>query len=219
MKRATLVLAALALLLSYVGPADADMIVLNDSGEGWLSLQFGSDGNTSSNNYIAGSSGAGQFRDHFDFSIPTLSGALTGATLTLDNSGGHEGGATTTFTVSGLGVFGTYGYSDIGTGTEYGSVAISASGTVTITLDAAALAALSADQGGTFSLGGVDSGEAAFPRESDDFYGSGFSFTPNTLTLETTSAVPEPSSLALIVTASVTGLGYFGWRRRRTATA
>jgi hypothetical protein len=32
-----------------------------------------------------------------------------------------------------------------------------------------------------------------------------------------TQLVPEPSTLALIGTASITALGYFGWRRRKLA--
>ncbi len=33
------------------------------------------------------------------------------------------------------------------------------------------------------------------------------------------SAVPEPSTLTLLGTAAVTGLGFFGWRRRKPAAA
>lgn len=49
---------------------------------------------------------------------------------------------------------------DIAGGTVYGTATIFDNGTVFVYLNAAGLFAISAAQGGTFSLGGVDSGES-----------------------------------------------------------
>ena len=127
----------------------------------------GPNGNSPSENYAAGYNGEpGAFRDHFDFPIPDLSGTLTSAVLSLENP--IPVGDPNTYSVSSLGAYGTYGFSEIGMGTLYGAVIISesesAGGTVTISLDAAAIADILADQGGTFSLGGVDS-ERIVPRQ------------------------------------------------------
>jgi hypothetical protein len=217
MKQLAWSVAAVAAMCSGVGQVRADIITLDPTGRGWFSPQSGNNGNASDNNYIAGSNEEpAQFRNHFDFAIPILSGMLTSAVFTLDNPD-HEGG-THTYTVSALGAFGTYGYSDIGKGTTYGSVNISASGTVTITLYAAALADIEAVQGGRFSLGGVDSGEFLFPMLEYDFGFTGSGFL-TTLTLTTSpTPVPEPSTLALLGMGMVSLLGY-GWRRRKLAAA
>jgi hypothetical protein len=93
---------------------------------------------------------------------------------------------------------GTYGFANIGTGTFFGSVNISGTGPVSIPLDAAALAAITADQGSTFSLGGVDSES---PVGSFDF---GFSGGIQQLQLDGVSVavapVPEPATIALLAT-------------------
>jgi hypothetical protein len=137
-----------------------------------------------------------------DFPIPVLSGPLTGATLTLDNP--FQSGSDT-YTVYSLGAFGTYASSDIGTGTEYGNVGISGAGPVTITLNAAALTAIEAAQGGTFSLGGLISAENV-----DYDFGFDPSASKTILTLDV--AVPEPSTF--IIWSLLGGLGVtLVWRR------
>jgi PEP-CTERM motif-containing protein len=211
----------LVLLLGGVGQARADFII-SESGRGWESQFIGNNGNTAGTNYVAGFSSGGIFRNHFDFPIPSLGGVLTGATLSLGNFSSavsaHQGG-TNTFAVSSLGAFGTYpSYTQIGTGTPYGSVDISASVTATITLNAAALVDIAAQQGGTFSLGGVDSGESGSGR---DFGASQGLATTLTLSVAAAAAapVPEPASLALWGMATATFAGYFGWRRRKQAVA
>jgi len=50
-------------------------------------------------------------------------------------------------------------------------------------------------------------------------WGSGATADSLEVVIPSASAVPEPAALTLLCTASTTALGYFGWRRRRTATA
>ncbi|HEY1785849.1 MAG TPA: PEP-CTERM sorting domain-containing protein, partial [Pirellulales bacterium] len=106
-----------------------------------------------------------------------------------------------TYSLYSLGAFGTYGFSDIGSGTFYGSLEISTEGIETISLNAAALADITAGQGGTFSLGGIDSGETAYPATTEGNFAFTTSDNSVSLALVTT---PEPSTLALLV------LGAFG---------
>ena len=121
-------------------------------------------------------------------------------------------GVPTTFTVSGLGVYGTYGFSGIGMGTPYGSATISTSGTVTIALNAAGLAAITAAQGGTFSLGGVDSGEANYANYDFEFTRSASSAVTS-LTLDSApAATPEPASLTLLG-LGILGMAGYRWRK------
>jgi hypothetical protein len=156
MKRLIIVIAALAWLVGGMEHARGGTITIGDAGRGWISPLAGNNGNDPTNNYIAGSLAefgvTFQFRNHFDFSIPYLSGPVASATLTLDNP--LHLGFTYTYSVFSLGSFGSYSYADIGAGTLYGSVSISTYGAVTILLNDAAVAAIDGHQGSTFSLGG-----------------------------------------------------------------
>jgi hypothetical protein len=205
MNRAALCCAACVLLFPTV--TNASVFVLSDSAQGWLTSAGGVNGNSSANNYIAGNADGGtHYRDHFDFSIPSLPGVLTSATLSLTNPsfgffGGHGGGVNT-YSVSSLGSFGSYSWANIGTGTPYGSVNIGGNGLITIPLNGAALATIAAHQGGTFSLGGVDSGE-----NTPNWYDFGFSGgNRNTLTLNVVGVAPSITSPA----STTFALGQFG---------
>jgi hypothetical protein len=232
MKRICPALTALVLLIPALANADT-IDVIDASARGFIDAVAGANGNNSTNGYVAGNpagfegSPPGPDRDHFDFSIPSFSGTLSGATFSLSNPapmvldnmsflGGH-GGGTNTFTVYSLGSYGTYGFSDIGSGTAYGNATISGNGTVTITLNSAALTAIMNDEGGTFSLGGVDSGE--FTSLGYDFGNTRFPNNPTALTLDIgpATSTPEPASITLLA-SSCLGFGGFGlYRRRRRA--
>jgi hypothetical protein len=122
-------------------------------------------------NYVAGSAQfAIQFRDWFEFSIPTLTGgALSSATLELDEpADGHAGGSLT-FAVYGL-CARPFLFSDVTISNPFGSVGTSSASngtTVDVTLNAAALAAIGASQGGNIFIGGIDSGELSSSDASD----------------------------------------------------
>jgi hypothetical protein len=190
---------------------DAGVINVDAAGRGWLTPLVDI-GNSSINNYLAGNYDGDPYRNHFDFAIPTFTGTLDSATLVLDNFGGHSG-STHTYSLYSLGAYGSYGFSDIGSGTGYGSVTISSGGIVTVTLNASAIADISAAQGGTFSLGGVHSGEISGSGNYDFASSGGFS---TQLILNTSSAaVPEPTTLAIFgIGAGIAGLKA---RRRKRA--
>jgi len=136
-----IVLGLVVLVISSV-QADAGVITINRSGSGSMSNQGFNNGNVAGNNYLAGLVGAQNFRNHFDFLIPVFTDSIISATLSLANNfspGPSHTGGTNTYTISKLGPFGSYTYSDIGQGTNYGSVNISSVGTVLVTLNAAAI--------------------------------------------------------------------------------
>jgi hypothetical protein len=214
---------AIALILSLSDLASVQAVTLPSipaSARGWVTSTGTNNGNSPTNNYIAGN-GIGQlYRDHFDFQIPVVANPLMGAILSLDNPAdfdteinlnAHQGGIHD-YTVYGVGSFGTYGFASLAGGTVYGNTTIFDNGTVFVYLNAAAVSAIAAAQGGTFSLGGVDSGETIFSetQQEVDFAHSGSSFA-TTLIL---SVVPEPSSLILGALGLI-GFAAWGWRRKR----
>jgi hypothetical protein len=95
MKRNLLAIAAAGILSIAAGHATAvSTITLNDVGEGWINQGGTGNGNSQNNNYIAGNCNVptgcttlgGEYRNFFQFSIPTLAGAVESATLVLDTS-------------------------------------------------------------------------------------------------------------------------------------
>lgn len=221
----TMLLVLVLFAVAGATAARADSLSIAASERGFVSteVEFGiviqtNDGASPANNYLAGGlvstilPSSIEWRDWFEFSIPTLTGeTLTSATLSLDDptppnqSGeGHQGGPLT---------FSVYGLSgqpvlitDVSTSNSFGSAGTSTSSpTVVITLNAAALAAIGAAQGGNIFIGGIDSGEDG----SGFDFGSSASAADNTvLNLQTSSSsAPEPSSLLLAATGLVVLLG------------
>ncbi|MGD0438546.1 MAG: hypothetical protein ABSB86_18965 [Bryobacteraceae bacterium] len=177
-----------------------ETIPILDSGDGWIDSDNSANGNSQTNNYIVGVLGnccSSVYRNHFDFYIPTFAGVLAEASLNIFEPIGNANAGPELYSLYSLGAFGTYAFSDIGAGSLYASDTITPGyddSTVDTPLNSTALAALNADQGGTFSLGGKISDETT----PDDFvFGSGTNFAAE-LTLTTITEVPEPSVIALL---------------------
>lgn len=189
-----------AILLMGACALRADTIPVIDSGQGWIESDNTPNGNSQTNNYAVGVVGNCCFsvlRNHFDFSIPDFSGVLTSATLNIFEAVGNASAGPEVYSLYSLGSFGTYNFSDIGSGTLFASTTVTAAQdetTIQISLNSAALLAIAADQGDTFSLGGRIADEST----ADDFiFGSGTNFATS-LILTTT---PEPSATFLMAIA------------------
>jgi large repetitive protein len=179
-------------------------IVLQAINTGWYD-NTGFHG-SSNPNYIVGNcavSGCngtdGEFNDYFVFDLSSVGIPITSASLSIGNSTTGFGGAPATYTnwdvstgiatleASQSGATGIW--SDLASGVNYASTGVGSAdnGTqVFIALDAAAIAAINADVGGQWAVGGTLS-----------------------------SAVPEPSTWAMML-LGLAGLGALARSRRRT---
>lgn len=168
--------------------------------------------------YFTGIDSGQEWRANFVFSLAGVTTPVSAARLELQ-SYSFTSSVTTeaiTFFDSAVGAFSAAdiaSYSDLGGGTSYGtfSVGTGSGSTLVFTLNAAALQALNANLGGTFSIGAalnsID-GSLLSGREGL-FFGSDASGSQS---LVLTSAIPEPSTYAAILGAA--GLGLAIWRRR-----
>lgn len=225
MPKLGLMLVALTFTWTWVGQVGAEIVTLDATGRGSMSTYLGGSDNGNYplvDDYYAGSNQQYKNRSHFDFSIPEFEGVLTSATLNLYNRplvpgyfgfpGSHYGG-TNTYTLYSLGEWGTYTFEGIGTGTVYGAIDISGNGNIDIQLNEAALAAITAAQGETFSLGGVNSSENSGGYIGDFASTDGYF---SRLTFEFKAAeVPEPSSLILLGGLGLISLVGFIWRQKK----
>lgn len=202
-------LAAMGLVL-LAGAAQAD-ILLNATNRGSYTSAgsfTGQNGDAAGyyqvGKLFSGGGGTTFYHDYFAFDLSGVSGNITSASLILSLAGGGLGPSTAT-----LGIFdytgsipvligktgGVTAYNDLGTGTQYGSAVVSTSarypGTVTITLDAAALAALDASEGQKFALGGAITDLSG---TNDILFN--VSYLP-TYTTQLDLRIPEPLTLSL----------------------
>jgi hypothetical protein len=202
-------LLGLAFTLATI-PAWPGVTVIDATDRGWVNTAVNNNNGASvGNNYFAGQFLSDQYRNWFEFSIPSFSGLLTSATLQLTQPqpGGHFGDAL---------VYSVYAlnnqpmvFTDVTGSVLYGAAvtADNGSGAVIITLDAAALAAIEGDAGQNFFVGGIDSAEFG-NSTAYDFGGTGQAY--RTLLILTDTA-PEPPMAALLL---VMMLGLLGWRGR-----
>ena len=208
-----IMLAAMTLGFLFSPGARAGTIFLTTTAEGWMTAT-GNNGAYAANNFVAGNCGAwdcytGEFRNFFQFAIPALDGPVLSATLLLDTAFvALKQSSPITYQVTSVGP--DFGFSDLGTGTVYGSRTYTSSDrnrVEGITLDAAALAdLLQAAGGGTFTLGGRVTSSVVFGPTRRDELLFGYTDTPQELEIVTghsttvqaqTSPVPEPAPAAL----------------------
>jgi hypothetical protein len=223
-----LVFAAWIGLILCGGPALAGSIDLTAVSQGWINSSGVFSDSVSANNYyyIGNCSSysceeyAGEYRNYFEFSIPTITGSIASASLVLHshNVGLNQSSQAVLYQVTAIPS--GFGFDDLGEGTLYGSRTYTPDDfwvTRSIELDAAALADILAAQGGTFRLGGrLSSGIAFGPGEEDQYiFGAGYDFQQLVLTTSDAAPVPEPGSLLLL--ASGAAVLATGVRRRRGA--
>lgn len=206
------ILAVLALLVMALG---STAFATNYSVINWYSGWYDSTGfhDSANNNYFSGIHGS-QYNNFFIFDLAGVSGAVTGASFTINT---YEVTAPGTYTVYATsltpavagdctGCMATY--NALTSGTALGSVSLDSSNSnayVTLALNAAGLAWLQANEGGQIVLGG------SFPAVNDGDFAFGSSdFDPgNHLDINT---VPEPGTLVMFGSAVV---GLAGIARRK----
>ena len=192
----------------------ADVITINAANRGWFEEQGGNNGNSPNQNYIIGNCGLGdcedgEFRSWFQFQIPALPGPIASARLIYDTADVLvEQGPSMTLTVTSLPAF--FGFSNLGTGTFYGTRDYTIADdetTQSISLSAAALTDIEASQLGVFGTSGRLTAGASFGPTLPNQYIFGRSVGSDLTKLEITT-VPEPTALALL------GIGLFSVCRR-----
>jgi hypothetical protein len=222
-----LVVGLAVLVTGPTSEASTFLIDATDSG------QYSSEGDHAPGNfnYVTGNtSDRLQRRNFFVFALPATLETILSAELRLTNPGPPNPGyqsdnssetyvlrdvstSITNLMAGGSGL--TAIYQDLGTGTTYGSVVVSAAsnGTiVTITLNESFISAAQAIGGGGFiALGGALSTLDSDPKTTEFVFGfTGASLSQSKLALTT---IPEPATVVLISLA----LGAVLLRRTRTA--
>jgi hypothetical protein len=184
---------------------------------------FGTGGSgTATGNYLTGfytGAGANEYRSFFTFDLSGVSGTVTSAqfNVSLTEDGGGPSPVTLNLVeylgdISTLdsGGAGLAGFAGLASGPLLGSATLNTSdtGTLSITLNGTALAAIQAAEGGDFAIGGSLIG---IPP-NDYIFGDSIGVPLTTLVLTTSATTPEPSSLLLMISGVV---GLAGVARRK----
>jgi hypothetical protein len=214
-------LLALAILALCCAPAFGGTVTINNSDSGWYDQTgFNSAGNA---NYSAGNHFDSQLNDYFSFTLTGVSGTVTAATFNVSSYSVFVSGTYDIYSTSltpaqmGGGCSGCVAiFNALSSGSLIGSLGVTPSDsntTLTIALNAAGLAWLTANEGGGIVLGG------AFPQPANggdnDIFGNSSFTDSNNLTI-TSGSVPEPSSVVFMGTGLLLLLGGArGLRNRR----
>jgi|SRR5579859_1588284 len=209
--------ALVAVVAAIAAPASAATLFLSDSARGWITAGAATNGTAATNNYLVGfcattcANQNTEFRNWFQFSIPTLSDPVVAVHLIIDTGNVNTPDAFETYQLTSIPS--SFVYSDLGTGTLYGSrdytTGDAGSTGVDITLDAAAVAAIVS--GTTFGIGGRITTLTSTPGTAELVFG--FTGSLSNVQLEIITA-PEPSAYGL-VGAGLAGLWFI--RRRRAS--
>lgn len=211
-------------LAAFTTTASASTVTLDATSRGWymdsgqaLAGQHG----LPTGNYAAGQSddadGLHEFRNFFIFDLPSLTDTIVSATLRLTPRGYRSSDASETYALYDVTTplasltdrsGGVAGFTDLGSGTSYGSRVFTAADAgvapVTITLNAAAIAALQAAAGARIGLGGaVTTIDGSGLPDQFLFPITDGRDSISQLVLETEpatppTAVPEPATLTLL---------------------
>jgi hypothetical protein len=220
-------LLALVALVSFPASQAHAQIVLDVENRLWFTAG-GYGGFTGANNFLTGVNGGQEYRPFLDFNLANLGGSATAATIRLEvptfpsNSGGSPSANLKVWDVttdrSELLYYhtgdaaGVAAFNDLGSGIEYGDATVplptAASSFIDIPLNATALAAINSSLGGRFIVG-LSIADLLGP---DKFLFAGSSSETSRLILTGVTAVPEPSTWALLGFAAA-GAGM--WVRRR----
>ena len=200
-------------------PSQSHAVTVLSTAQGWVNSDGKSNGASNGNNVFTGNTFGLRYNSWAAFQIDA--GTYTSAVLTF----------TPTFWVAGAGstfVFfdvstsfaafnntslaGGPAYQDLMSGNSYGQVSLPNTSTVSVALNTAALADINAHAGGIFIIGFLDSTANAIPatQESGAY--------PNGVALTLASAVPEPSTWAMMI-LGFAGVGYMTYRRRKQSNA
>jgi hypothetical protein len=188
---------------------------------------------TANSFYLVGFASIAEFRNFFVFDLAGLSGIVNTAKLLLTNPPGGFNSVDaleqfTTFDVTSdfalLGTASPLIYSDLGSGTVYGSYTASIAdnaSVVELSLNAAAVEAIQASLGSQFAVGGAITtlaGAQLFGPSQALFFGTGVGDVTQLQLDLTPSSVPEPSTLLLLSSGAVVALvkrkRAVGFRRR-----
>jgi hypothetical protein len=220
----------IALLLASL-PGFADSLnTLPTEERGWISCLSdactgaqSTNGTQDDNSYYAGieesfGGDGAEFRNWFEFDLSSIGGTVTSATLQID-TGTYIPYETTSETYQLSSLPSAFGFNDLGTGAVYATQAYTAADdgvTLTITLDAAAIADIQADEGGAFGLGGlITTLQQTIAGTADEAVFSSVNGDPtqvelNVYTSNSGPAAPEPASLPLF--AAGLGAIWVLWR-------
>lgn len=180
---------------------------------------------TSTGNYLAGSSGGLEGRSVFVFDLTGLAVPVSSASLQLQMNSNTFAFASPdpseTYTifdylldpsVLGAGDPGVAVFTDLGSGTSFGSAVLSEADTgtlVIINLNASGISAINAHLGSLFALGGRETTFSGTPG-NEFVFGSSLGLTAQLAATTPDAAIPEPYSIGL----TGLGLAFLLWRRR-----
>lgn len=179
-----LAIAALSLVNATLAQAAPIAIINDDSGwyaENGVHGDVFLVGNDPLNtNYIAGRDAGIQYHDFFVFDLSAVSGTVTSATLELFTADISSNGVYKNFDVTTsiaslvAGTGGTAAFTDLNDGSAFGAIFVTTAQSntvISITLNAAAIAAIQGSLGGMFAIGGNYLGDGPFADYTFGFSG------------------------------------------------
>lgn len=209
-----------AVALAFAGAAGAAEVQVFADARGWIDSGGQELGGFDNSNYIAGfyclngvcNNGLVEVRNYFTFNLPDIPDDLVSAALELDTRWLREGGASLLSyqltSTSGL-TFDLLGGGDVFGHYEY--VTADDEQVRQITLNSAALSAIRAAAGGSFTLSGRVLAPANYRGEYVHYVFGNSHDRDRSRLLLTTASIPEPATWALMIA----GFGAVGVTLRR----